>query len=80
MANGHVNLLGAKICLFSLPGIGNIQEKQQLMHLSLTLLKLLEYTLTALPPLATLDEDGLLSPPHLSIRVIPLDESEHITQ
>ena len=22
--NGHENLLGAKICLFSLPGVGNI--------------------------------------------------------
>ena len=59
------------LALIALPGVGNIgkasldalneineaEEIARLHH-------------TALPPLATLDEDGLLSPPHLSIRSI----------
>ena len=60
-----------KLVLIALPGVGNIgkaslealndinnsEEIARLHH-------------TALPPLATLDEDGLLSPPHLSIKSI----------
>ena len=59
------------LVLIALPGVGNIgkasldalneineaEEIARLHH-------------TALPPLATLDEDGLLSPPHLSLRSI----------
>ena len=59
------------LTLLALPGVGNIgkasldalndineaEEIARLHH-------------TALPPLATLDEDGLLSPPHLSVRSI----------
>ncbi len=75
--NGYENLNNAKLCLFSLPGVGNIgkaaidalnstneaQEVARLHH-------------TALPPLATLDEDGLLSPPHLSVKMIQYSNSD----
>lgn len=77
--NGHENLLGAKICLFSLPGVGNIGKAAiDALNSTNDAIEIARIHHTALPPLATLDEDGLLSPPHLSIRVIPLDESEHI--
>ena len=60
-----------RLVLIALPGVGNIgkaslealneinngEEIARLHH-------------TALPPLATLDEDGLLSPPHLSVKSI----------
>ena len=75
--NGYDNLNNANLCLFSLPGVGNIgkaaidalnstneaQEVARLHH-------------TALPPLATLDEDGLLSPPHLSVKMIQYSNSD----
>ena len=75
--NGYDNLNNANLCLFSLPGVGNIgkaaidalnstneaQEVARLHH-------------TALPPLATLDEDGLLSPPHLSVKMIQYSDSD----
>ena len=67
----NTNLGKHKLVLIALPGVGNIgkaslealneinngEEIARLHH-------------TALPPLATLDEDGLLSPPHLSIKSI----------
>ena len=75
--NGYDNLNNANLCLFSLPGVGNIgkaaidalnstneaQEVARLHH-------------TALPPLATLDEDGLLSPPHLSVKMIQYSDND----
>ena len=77
--NGHENLLGAKICLFSLPGVGNIGKAAiDALNSTNDAIEIARIHHTALPPLATLDEDGLLSPPHLSIRAIPLDKSEHI--
>mgnify|MGYP001216325545 FL=1 len=67
----NANLGKHKLVLIALPGVGNIgkaslealneinngEEIARLHH-------------TALPPLATLDEDGLLSPPHLSVKSI----------
>ena len=67
----HTSLGTNDLVLIALPGVGNIgkvaldalndvnmaEEIARLHH-------------TALPPLATLDEDGLLSPPHFSIRSI----------
>ena len=77
--NGHENLLGAKICLFSLPGVGNIGKAAiDALNSTNDAIEIARIHHTALPPLATLDEDGLLSPPHLSIRAIPLEKSEYI--
>ncbi len=68
---GNTTLGINAVAMIALPGVGNIgktslealneinqaEEVARLHH-------------TALPPLATLDEDGLLSPPHLSVRSI----------
>ena len=71
--NGNDSLLGARICLFSLPGVGNI-GKAALDALNSTndAIEIARLHHTALPPLAVLDEDGLLSPPHLSVRAIEM--------
>ena len=77
--NDHQNLLGAKICLFSLPGVGNIGKAAvDALNSTNDAIEIARIHHTALPPLATLDEDGLLSPPHLSIRAILLGNSEYI--
>lgn len=79
--NGNDSLLGARICLFSLPGVGNI-GKAALDALNSTndAIEIARLHHTALPPLAVLDEDGLLSPPHLSVRAIEMkDENWLIT-
>ena len=77
--NEHQNLLGAKICLFSLPGVGNIGKAAvDALNSTNDAIEIARIHHTALPPLATLDEDGLLSPPHLSIRAILLENSEYI--
>ena len=69
--SAHTTLGTNDLVLIALPGVGNVgkaaldalndvnlaEEVARLHH-------------TALPPLATLDEDGLLSPPHLSVRSI----------
>ena len=77
--NGHENLLGGKICLFSLPGVGNIGKAAiDALNSTNDATEIARLHHTALPPLATLDEDGLLSPPHLSIRAIPISEGEYL--
>ena len=56
--NGNDSLLGARICLFSLPGVGNI-GKAALDALNSTndAIEIARLHHTALPPLAVLDED-----------------------
>ena len=77
--NGHNNLLNAKICLFSLPGVGNIGKAAiDALNSTNDSIELARLHHTALPPLATLDQDGLLSPPHLSVKAIEFGESEYI--
>ena len=77
--NGHQNLLGGKICLFSLPGVGNIGKAAiDALNATNDATEIARLHHTALPPLATLDEDGLLSPPHLSVRGIPISDGEYL--
>ena len=77
--NGHNNLLNANICLFSLPGVGNIGKAAiDALNSTNDSIELARLHHTALPPLATLDQDGLLSPPHLSVKAIEFNESEYI--
>ena len=56
------------ILFFALPGVGNVGkgaiEGINSSHLCHEVARLHH---TALPPLATLDEDGLLAPPHLTL-------------
>ncbi|MED5309187.1 MAG: PAC2 family protein, partial [Candidatus Thermoplasmatota archaeon] len=77
--NGHNNLLNANICLFSLPGVGNIGKAAiDALNSTNESIELARLHHTALPPLATLDQDGLLSPPHLSVKAIEYNESEYV--
>ena len=77
--NGHNNLLNANICLFSLPGVGNIGKAAiDALNSTNESIELARLHHTALPPLATLDQDGLLSPPHLSVKAIEYNESEYL--
>ena len=77
--NGHSNLLNSKICLFSLPGVGNIGKAAiDALNSTNESIELARLHHTALPPLATLDEDGLLSPPHLSVKAIQFCEGEYL--
>ena len=77
--NGHDNLLNAKICLFSLPGVGNVGKAAiDALNSTNDAVEVARLHHTALPPLATLDEDGLLSPPHLSLRAIATSEGEFL--
>ena len=77
--NGHSNLLNSKICLFSLPGVGNIGKAAiDALNSTNDSIELARLHHTALPPLATLDEDGLLSPPHLSVKAIQFGEGEYL--
>ena len=77
--NGHSNLLNSKICLFSLPGVGNIGKAAiDALNSTNESIELARLHHTALPPLATLDEDGLLSPPHLSVKAIQCVEGEYL--
>jgi len=57
--------------LFALPGVGNV-GKAALEGLTQAnqCTELVRFHHTALPPLAELDEDGLLTPPHLSLSAI----------
>ena len=59
------------IMFFALPGVGNVGkvaiEGINSSHLCNEVARLHH---TALPPLATLDEDGLLAPPHLTLSSI----------
>ena len=73
--NGHENLLDAKICLFSLPGVGNIGKAAiDALNSTNDATEIARLHHTALPPLATLDEDGLLSPPHFLFEQYQLAE------
>tara|TARA_B110000444_G_scaffold259360_2_gene302878 strand:+ start:18071 stop:18871 length:801 start_codon:yes stop_codon:yes gene_type:complete len=60
-----------EMMLFALPGVGNVGkvaiEGINASHLCHEVARLHH---TALPPLATLDEDGLLAPPHLTLSSI----------
>ena len=77
--NGHNNLLNANVCLFSLPGVGNIGKAAiDALNSTNESIELARLHHTALPPLATLDQDGLLSPPHLSVKAIEFNESEYL--
>ena len=63
------NTLGDhRMMLFALPGVGNV-GKAALEGLTQVneCTELVRLHHTALPPLAMLDEDGLLTPPHLSL-------------
>ena len=75
--NGYDNLNNAKLCLFSLPGVGNIGKAAiDALNLINEAVEVARLHHTALPPLATLDEDGLLSPPHLSVKMIQYSNSD----
>ena len=67
----HSELGEHAIMLFALPGVGNVGkvalEGINTSHICHEVARLHH---TALPPLATLDEEGLLSPPHLSLSSI----------
>ena len=66
------NILGDhRMMLFALPGVGNV-GKAALEGLTQAnqCTELVRFHHTALPPLAELDEDGLLTPPHLSLSAI----------
>lgn len=77
--NGHNDMLGAKICLFSLPGVGNVGKSAiDALNSANDATELARLHHTSLPPLATLDDDGLLSPPHLSVRAIATGTDSHI--
>ena len=77
--NGHENLLDAEICLFSLPGVGNIGKVAiDALNTANDAIEIARIHHTALPPLAILDQDGLLSPPHLSLMTIPINGGKHI--
>jgi len=75
--NGYDNLNNAKLCLFSLPGVGNIGKAAiDALNSTNEAVEVARLHHTALPPLATLDEDGLLSPPHLSVKMIQYSNSD----
>lgn len=75
--NGYDNLNNAKLCLFSLPGVGNIGKAAiDALNSINEAVEVARLHHTALPPLATLDEDGLLSPPHLSVKMIQYSNSD----
>ena len=75
--NGYDNLNNAKLCLFSLPGVGNIGKAAiDALNSINEAVEVARLHHTALPPLATLDEDGLLSPPHLSVKMIQYSSSD----
>ena len=77
--NGHSNLLNSKICLFSLPGVGNIGKAAiDALNSTNESIELARLHHTALPPLATLDEDGLLSTTYLSVKAIQFGEAEYL--
>ena len=77
--NGKDSMLGARICLFSLPGVGNIGKAAiDALNSTNDAVEIARLHHTALPPLATLDEDGLLSPPHLSIKGIEIGDGNHV--
>ena len=77
--NGYDNLNNAKLCLFSLPGVGNIGKAAiDALNSTNEAVEVARLHHTALPPLATLDEDGLLSPPHLSVKMIQYSNSDCI--
>lgn len=69
--DGHTELGEHAMMFFALPGVGNVGkvalEGLNSCHLSYEVARLHH---TALPPLAMLDEDGLLAPPHLSLTSI----------
>tara|TARA_B100000902_G_C27211119_1_gene864404 strand:+ start:146 stop:1009 length:864 start_codon:yes stop_codon:yes gene_type:complete len=57
-----------EIMFFALPGVGNVGKVAiEGIHSSHICHEIARLHHTALPPLATLDEDGLLTPPHLSL-------------
>ena len=67
----NTSLGSNKLVLLALPGVGNIGKASlEALNEINTSVEIARLDHTALPPLATLDEDGLLSPPHLSIKSI----------
>ena len=66
------NTLGDhRMMLFALPGVGNVGKAalEGLTQVNQSI-ELVRIHHTALPPLAMLDEDGLLTPPHFSLSAI----------
>ena len=64
-----------------MPGVGNIGKAAiDALNSTNESIELARLHHTALPPLATLDEDGLLSPPHLSVKAIQFGEGEYYLQ
>ena len=69
---GSNNRIGeADILFIALPGVGNIGKTclEALNELNEGI-EIARLHHTALPPLATLDDDGLLSPPHFSLKKV----------
>lgn len=68
---GHSSVGEHALMMFALPGVGNVGkvavEGLKSAHLCSQIARLHH---SALPPLATLDEQGLLAPPHLSLSSI----------
>ena len=60
-----------RMMLFALPGVGNVGKAalEGLTQVNQSI-ELVRIHHTALPPLAMLDEDGLLTPPHFSLSAI----------
>ncbi len=77
--NGYYDLGNPKLCLIALPGVGNIGKAAiDALNQINDAIEIARLHHTALPPLATLDEEGLLSPPHLKISMITLETGEKI--
>jgi len=77
--NGFESLSQTRIVLIALPGVGNIGKAAiDALNEVNDAVEVARLHHTALPPLATLDEDGLLSPPHLSVRNISLDDGKNL--
>ncbi|MBT3419698.1 MAG: hypothetical protein HN794_00970 [Euryarchaeota archaeon] len=68
---GNTALGDNALALIALPGVGNVGKSSlEALNEINQAEEIARLHHTALPPLATLDEDGLLSPPHLSLRSI----------
>lgn len=77
--NGHSGMNNSRLCLIALPGVGNIGKAAiDALNETNDAVEVARLHHTALPPLATLDDDGLLSPPHLTVRTIKLPKGDFI--
>ena len=65
----------AEIVLFALPGVGDVGKNAvELLNEANEATPIARFIHPGLTPLARLDEDGLLAPPHLLVKRIDLEE------